>query len=150
MDNLIISDIYEHDFYAWSVKNAELIRQGRWEEIDQENVAEELEYMGRREKRELVSRLAVLLAHLLKWQFKPERQSNSWKYTIENQREEVSELLEDSPSLRYEIEDRLAKAYKKALRTAARETGIRKSSFPETCPFSFEETLDDNFFPEQS
>jgi hypothetical protein len=150
MGNIIISNSYEHDFYAWSMQNAELVRQGRWEEIDQENVAEELEYMGKREKRELVNRLAVLLAHLLKWQFEPERRSNSWKYTIENQREELSELLEDSPSLGYEIEDRLAKAYKKALRIAVRETGIRINSFPETCPFSFEQTLDDNFFPEQS
>lgn len=150
MEHLTISDSYEHDFYAWSVKNAELIRQGRWEEIDQENVAEELEYMARREIRELVSRLAVLLAHLLKWQFDPERRSNSWKYTIENQREEVAELLEDSPSLYHKIGELLVKAYIKALRIAVRETGIRKSFFPEACPFSFEQILDDNFFPEQS
>lgn len=148
MDSIITNSSYEHDFYAWSIQNAEMVRQGRWQEIDQENVAEELEYMGRREKRELVSRLAVLLAHLLKWQFEPERRSNSWKYTIENQREELSELLEDSPSLGYEIEDNLAKAYKKALRIAARETGIRINTFPETCPFSIEQSLDENFFPE--
>ncbi len=149
MDNLV-KNTYDQDFYAWTMKSADLIRHGRWEEIDQENMIEELEYMGKREKRELISRLAVLMAHLLKWQFEPERRSNSWKYTIETQREDILDLLEDSPSLRYEIDKKLAKAYLKAVRIAARETGIRKSVFPEAPPFSFEKTVDDTFFPEQS
>jgi len=147
MDNAVAVS-YEKDFYAWAMKNAEFVRQGQWGEIDHEHVAEELESMGRREKRELVSRLAVLLAHLLKWQSEPERRSESWKYTIETQREDISDLLEDSPSLCYETGEKLAKAYKKAVRLAVRETGMQKSVFPEICPFSFEQALNDDFFPD--
>ncbi|MBF0551328.1 MAG: DUF29 domain-containing protein, partial [Deltaproteobacteria bacterium] len=90
---------YDRDFYAWTMNNAELIRQGRFSEIDIEHLAEELEGMGRSEKRALISRLAVLLAHLLKWTFHPGLRCTSWKYTIKEQRRRVLALLKDSPSL---------------------------------------------------
>ena len=138
---------YEKDFYAWLMHNAELLRQGRSSEIDVEHIAEELESMGKSERRELISRLSVLMSHFLKWLFQPELRSNSWKYTIEEQRRAVTDLLEDSPSLRYELKDRLAKAYTTALLQAARETEMDKARFPEQCPFSLDQILDEDFWP---
>lgn len=138
---------YNQDFYAWALHNAELIRQGKLSEVDLEHIAEEIESMGKSDKRELINRFAILLAHLLKWQYQPDKRSNSWKYTIEEQRDEVLELLEDSPSLKYELEEKLERAYKKALRVAATETGMSKADFPTSCPFSLNEALNTNFFP---
>jgi hypothetical protein len=140
---------YEKDFYGWLMHTAELIRKGKFSEVDAENVAEELETMGRSEKRELINRLAVLLAHLLKWQFQSPKRSKSWKNTIMMQRMDIRELLGDSPSLRYEIEQKIDVAYEKAKLKAEDETGIDRKYLPESCPFSLEQIFDDNFFPEQ-
>ncbi len=139
---------YDEDFYAWSLHNAALIRAGKLSEVDLENVAEEIESMGKANKRELISRLAVLLAHLLKWKFQPGLRGNSWKYTIENQRFEVRDLLNESPSLKHELDEQLNHAYKKALILAAAETGLTRTTFPETSPFSLADALNENFFPE--
>ncbi len=143
----VIAD-YNKDFYAWLMKNADLLRQHKFNEVDIEHVAEELESMGKSEKRELTSRLTVLLAHLLKWKFQPALRSRSWKNTILTQRIDILELLEDSPSLKYELEERIAIAYEKAKLSAEDETGIDKNNFPETCPFTFEELLKKDFLPE--
>ncbi|HWP49401.1 MAG TPA: DUF29 domain-containing protein [Candidatus Limnocylindrales bacterium] len=144
----IVKD-YEKDFYAWLMKNAELIRQGKFSEVDTENVAEELEAMGRSEKQELMNRLTLLLVYLLKWQFQPVRRSKSGKNTIITQRLDIQELLNESPSLRQELEQGIEIAYQKAKLKAEDETGIDLRHFPIKCPFSFEQILDDNFFPEQ-
>ncbi len=139
---------YEKDFYGWLLHNAKLIRDGRFSEIDAQNVAEELEGMGRGEKRELVSRLAVLLAHLLKWTYQPQKRSKSWKYTITEQRQQVFDVLDDSPSLTYDLDEKFARAYKRAILMAAKETKLRERTFPANCPFSKEQTLDENFYPQ--
>ena len=102
---------YEQDFYAWTFHNASLLREGKFSEIDIENIAEELESMGRRDKRVLESRLSVLLMHLLKWQFQPMRRSNSWKLTIKKQRLSILRLLKESPRLKYNIAEVLEEAY---------------------------------------
>ena len=143
----VIAD-YNKDFYAWLMKNADLLRQHKFNEVDIEHVAEELESMGKSEKRELTSRLTVLLAHLLKWKFQPALRSRSWKNTILTQRIDISELLEDSPSLHYELGERIAIAYEKARLSAEDETGIDKNNFPESCPFTFEQLLKKDFLPE--
>jgi hypothetical protein len=140
---------YEKDFYAWTVHNAKLLREGKLSEVDIEHIAEEIESMGKSERRELINRLAVLIAHLLKWQFQPERRSNSWKYTIEEQRDEVLELIEESPSLKHEIEEKLNRAYRKAILWAATEMGVNKSIFKDECPFSLEKALNKDFYPEK-
>src|SRR5688572_21911684 len=106
---------YNHDFYKWVMQNAKLIRQGKFSQVDAEHVAEELESIGKSEKREIINHLAILLAHLLKWQFQPERRGNSWKYTIKEQRFEVIDLLSDSPSLNHQLDEQLEHAYQKAL-----------------------------------
>jgi hypothetical protein len=111
-----MAETYEQDFYAWAIHNAELLRQGRLSEIDVEHIAEELECMGRSERRELMSRLAVLLAHLLKWVYQPHRRSRSWRAAIEGQREDLKVLLEESPSLKPELEQKLNEAYRRAKR----------------------------------
>jgi hypothetical protein len=141
------NEVYNHDFYAWAMQNAQLLRQARFSEIDIEHIAEELESMGKSERRELISRLSVLIGHLLKWLFQPGLRCNSWKYTIEEQRRAVTDLLEDSPSLCHELENRLAKAYTNAVLQAARETGMDKTRFPEQCPFSLDQILNENFWP---
>lgn len=139
---------YQQDFYAWLMENAKLLREKNFIEIDAEQIAEELEAMGKSEKRELINRLTVLLAHLLKWQFQVAKRSRSWKNTILTQRIDINELLEDSPSLRYELIQKIEVAYEKAILTAEDETGIEKSHFPHKCPFSLEEILEKEFFPE--
>ncbi|BAP54790.1 hypothetical protein THII_0493 [Thioploca ingrica] len=139
---------YEQDFYAWTHHNAQLLRQGKLAEIDVVNLAEELESMGKSQQHALINRLAVLLMHLLKWQFQSARRSRSWELTIIEQRQEIIDLLEESPSLKPSIEAKLAKAYNKAVIKAERETGIRYTDFPSICPYTLEQVLDDNFYPE--
>jgi hypothetical protein len=139
---------YQHDFHAWLLRNAALLRERKFTAIDADNIAEELETMGRSEKRELVSRLSVLIAHLLKWRHQAARRSRSWKNTVATQRLDIKELLEDSPSLSYELEEPLARAYSKAVLLAEQETGIDRKMFPACCPFSWQELLDEDFLPE--
>lgn len=139
---------YQQDFYTWLMHNAQLLRQGQWSEIDVENVAEELESMGRSEKRELVSRLAVLQAHLLKWAYQPDKRSKSWKYTIKEQRQQVLEVLQDSPSLKYQLEEQLARAYQAALVIVLKETLLDEDDLPLTGPFSLSQMLDATFYPD--
>jgi vacuolar-type H+-ATPase subunit C/Vma6 len=132
---------YEKDFYAWSIHNAKLLREGKLSEIDVENIAEEIESMGKRERRELINRFAILIAHLLKWEYQPARRSKSWECTIREQRFELVDLLEESPSLKHEIEEQLAHAYKKSLIIAEKETGFALNTFPKACSFSLKQIL---------
>ena len=139
---------YQQDFYAWTQQNAQWLRQGKLTEIDVINIAEELESMGKSQQHALINRLADLLMHLLKWQFQAAKRSRSWELTIIEQRQEIVDLLEDSPSLKHNMEAKLAKAYNKATIKAERETGIRYTDFPSSCPYTLEQALDDNFYPE--
>jgi len=147
-DSKMQNSLYEQDLYQWFTTNAELINQGKFAQVDTENLVEELEAMGRSERRALISRTSVLLAHLLKWQFQPEMRSNSWKYTIAEQRRRMLRLLDDSPSLRPKLIEKLPDAYDDAILTAAKETQLDKTVFPRTCPFSLEQVMDENFLPD--
>ena len=138
---------YDQDFYAWTMENAELLRRKKFEEIDIDNIAEEIESMGKSNKRALLSHLSVLMAHLLKWEFQPIRRSRSWTLTIKHQRLQVCKLLEESPSLKHQIETKLREAYEEAKIIAASETGIEEDAFPVDCPFSLEQCLDNSFLP---
>ncbi|PWR20671.1 DUF29 domain-containing protein [Zavarzinia compransoris] len=141
------SRLYEEDFYAWANEQAALLRAGRLAAADIEHIAEEIESMGKAEKRELISRLAVLLLHLLKWRFQPALQGASWRTTILNQRDDLADLLADNPSLRAQVDDSLQRAYRKARRTAGLETGLAEESFPPACPWSFDQIIDPAFWP---
>jgi len=139
---------YESDFHAWANEQAALLRQGRLAEADMENIAEEIEGLGRSEKRELVNRLAVLLTHLLKWQFQPGLRGNSWRGTIREQRRKLSEHLDDNPSLRAGLNDAIARAYKDALGTVQNETGLAEATFPATSPYTPAQIFEAAFLPE--
>ena len=141
--------LYEQDFYEWSIKTADLIRQGNFAEIDTDNLAEELESLGRSEKREFLNRLKVLLIHLLKWQHQPPQRSISWKSTIMTQRDDIRLLLEDNPSFRRLGQEVLDRAYPLARRKAALETGIDIKYYPELCPYTYEHVMDDDFWPRE-
>jgi hypothetical protein len=142
------SRLYDDDFYAWANEQAALLRSGRFAEADIAHIAEEIESMGKTEKRELVSRLKVLLMHLLKWQFQPTNQGNSWRLTIEEQRREVVEHLADNPSLKTKLSEAIDTAYGTAVLAAARETGIDIRALPATCPWTYEQIIDNSFWPD--
>jgi hypothetical protein len=142
-----MSSIYDTDFYAWTQEQAALLRAGKLAEIETEHVAEELESMGASERQALSSRLTELLMHLLKWKYQPERRSSSWVRSINKQRIGIDALLDESPSLKYQLPSRFEKAYPKARRYAAIETGLPLATFPEACPFGVEDTLSPEFWP---
>lgn len=137
---------HDHDFYAWTQEQAQLLRKGQFNQIDFRNIAEEIEDMGRSEKRELESRLELLLMHLLKWQFQSNLRSRSWQLTIKEQRLRLEKLLAENPSLKSFLADSLEKIYQLAIISAERETGL--SSFPESCPYSLTEIFTSEFLPD--
>jgi len=142
------ASLYDEDFAVWTAETARLLRAGRLDEVDIEHVADEIEDMGKRDKRELHSRLTVLILDLLKWKWQPERQTRGWQSTLLTQRAELDRLLEDSPSLRRAIAAAVAKVYPAVLLSAALETGRPATVFPSECPFSPDQILDREFLPE--
>lgn len=138
---------YEDDFALWSAEQAALIRAGRFDRVDLENVAEEIESLGRSNKHEIRSRLEVLIMHLLKWERQPEHRSRSWSSTIRDQRNKIQRLLDESPSLKTFPRQVYADEYPRARELASEETTIYLHLFPETCPYSIEQILDPEFLP---
>jgi Domain of unknown function DUF29 len=138
---------YDSDFHLWSQTQAALIREGRFAEIDLENVAEEIETLGLSDKRAIKSRLEVLLLHLLKWQAQPEKRKGGWENSIEEAREAIIDLIGDSPSLKSYPAKVLAESYARARRKAARETGLAKEHFPTDCAFALSDVLNEDFLP---
>jgi hypothetical protein len=139
--------LHDNDFYAWSLEQAALLRAGRVGEADLATIAEEIESMGKIEKRELVSRLTVLLLHLLKWERQPAGRGNSWRLSIANARDEIADLLDDNPSLKPVIDDVITSAYRYARRKAAIEMDVPENTFPAQCPWSFVRATDEAFWP---
>jgi hypothetical protein len=142
------SPLYETDFYAWAQEQAALLRAGALQAADIENIAEEIESMGRSEKRELVSRLAVLLAHLLKWRSQPSFRGNSWRLTFREQRLRIRSHLEDNRSLKALLDSAIVESYALAIIVAQRETGFDENAFPSSCPWPIERFIDEGFWPE--
>ena len=140
--------LYEYDFAQWAQRQAALLRQGRLGDLDVEHLLEELDSMGASERRELVNRLAILLAHLLKWRYQPQRRGNSWRLTIKIQRLDVAAVLRQNPSLQPCLPEFLNEAYAKAVLQAARETDLDETAFPDGCPFAIEQALDDDYWPD--
>ncbi len=132
---------YDQDFYTWTQQMAIALRQQNWTALDIENLAEEIEALGKSDRRSLKSRLEILIMHLLKWQFQPSQRSNSWKSTITEQRIRIQDLLSDSPSLKNYLGEILPTAYQNGRQLAADETGLTLDTFPETCPYSDEQLL---------
>jgi hypothetical protein len=145
MDN---QHLYDQDFYAWANEQAGLLRAGRLSEADIGHIAVEIESLGKSEKREPVSRLTVLLTHLPKWRYQAGLRSVSWRLTLEEQRNQLGDYLADNPSLKSSIGETTASAYRNAILGAARETGMERSAFPISCPWSFDPIMDPDFYPE--
>lgn len=142
------SSLYETDFYAWTQEQSKLIKAQQWDQVDATNLIEEIETLGRKERQELRNRLGVLLGHLLKWQFQSENRSSSWLGTIREQRVQLKLLLQDSPSLKPYLNEIFLAAYELGLSLAIRETQLGERVFPEDCPYSVEESMNPEFFPE--
>jgi hypothetical protein len=139
---------YDADFFQWTQSTAEMIRQGRLAEVDLEHVAEEIEDMGKRDRREVRSRLIVLVMHLLKWELQLELRTPSWRSTIREQRMQIQLIIQDSPSLRRLPSDELVTTYEHAVERAIAETGLGANQFPSSCPYSAEQILASDFVPE--
>jgi len=139
--------LYDTDFVTWTQQTAELIRAEKWNGVDWEAVVEEIESLGRSERRELKSRLEVLLQHLLKWQYQPGLRSGSWQNTITEQRNRIEDLLQDSPSLNPYLEEVLVECYRRGKKLASNETGISQNTFPTDLPYTITQILDIEFLP---
>jgi len=139
---------YEEDFYAWTVEQSRLLRSGELSAIDVANIAEEIESMGRSDRRELKSRLVVLVMHLLKWRHQPSARSRSWSATIDEQRLQIEGVLVESPSLRPMVPAMLSEAYAIAGARVIAETGLAEEAFPKACPFMPDEVLSRVFLPD--
>lgn len=140
--------LYETDFYAWTQQQAQLLRAGHWTALDRDNLAEEIETMGRQEREQLTNRFGVLLGHLLKWQYQPERRSNSWQATIKDQRTRIARLIKQNPSLKPYLPEALADGDEDAINLAVSETDLPESTFPTTCLYAIEQVLERGFLPE--
>ncbi len=139
---------HDEDFYAWSLEQAALLRESRVAEAELDLIAEEIKSMGETEKRELVSRLTVLLLHLLEWRFQPPGRGKSSRLPIANARDEIADLINDNPSLRSVLDEATASAYRTARRKAAIETNLGEESFPAQCPWPFAVAMDEGCWPE--
>jgi len=139
--------LYEADYLGWIEATAAALKRQDYGAIDWENVIEEIEDMGRRERQSLKSNLVILLLHLLKWQFQPGKQSHSWKASIVEHRQRLEDSLETSPSLKPYLETLLTKAYGNAVERAAAETGLSEAAFPQDCPYTLSQIMSKGFLP---
>jgi hypothetical protein len=141
------SPAYELDFYGWTQEQAKLLQEQKWSQLDIPNLVEEIEALGRQERQELENRLGILLGHLLKWEFQPDKRSRSWFATIREQRRRIERLLKKSPSLQPYLPEALENGYQDALDLAVRETSLSYKTFPPECPYSLEQIFNNNLFP---
>lgn len=140
--------LYKTDYYAWTQRQAALLRAEEFSEVDWNNLIEEIETLGRSDRREVDSRLVVLLMHLLKWRYQTGKRSKSWRVTIDGQRYQLEKLLKESPSLRAQLDTFVAEAYPGAIRAAAVETGLPASTFPRECPWTVDQVMNEEFWPQ--
>ena len=152
------AELYEHDFNAWIHNQISLLKAGKTNEIDIEHLIEELEDMGKSNLRELESRFIILIAHLLKWQFQlatletqwQDFEGKSWRKTIIEQRAQLLYLLKKVPSLQQKLQNAVTEAYLEAVMLAVKESKLSQSIFPIDCPYTIEQLLDDDFYPENT
>lgn len=138
---------YEGDFYGWVQTTVKQLRDRDLTNLDWDNLIEEIESLGKQEKRELVNRLIVLLMHLLKWEYQPEKRSKSWFASIKIQRIEIIRHIKHNPSLKPYVNNAIVDAYEVAVLEAVKETGLSSKTFPDSCPYAWTEIQSDRFFP---
>ena len=141
----MLTNLYETDFYAWTLEQSQLLQQGKWQALDIENLVEEIESLGKQQRQELRNFLGVVIGHLLKWDYQSEHRSKSWKATIREQRKEVLRLLKDNPSLQPYLQEAIADAHEAGLAIVVRETPLDYKDLPSECPYSVEQILDLSF-----
>ena len=139
--------LHDLDFYAWTQQQVDLLKSGNLVDVDVKHLIEEIESMGASERRELIDRLAVLLAHLLNWHYQPSFRGRSWQLTIKEQRRQLQRLLKDNPSLYARLEEFISDAYVDSVLLAAKETGLEESAFPAQCPYAEDDLLNSEFYP---
>ena len=139
---------YDEDFFAWTEEQARLLRAGEFAQLDTSNIAEEIDDMGRSIRRELRNRLSVLTMHLLKWRYQPGYRSPSWSGTISEQREQIADLINESPSLKPVLAQDFTKMYGSSVNKAMSETGLPEATFPADCPFTPDQILAEDFLPQ--
>jgi len=144
---LVVEKLYERDFSAWAEEQVQLLRHQQFTQLDVPHLIEELEDMRSSTRRELVNRLTVLIAHLLKWHYQPNKRSRSWEVTIQVQRSDIADLLADNPSLRAQWDTFFRRAWPKARKIAWGETGLDLQIFPAACPYTAAQLLDENYWP---
>jgi hypothetical protein len=138
---------YEEDGYSWALEQAEILRARRFDLLDVENVAEEIEDLGKSLANELSSRYGTLLTHLLKWEFQPERRSNSWAGTVRRERGAIAKHLRDNPGLKPRRAELFPDSFDEARQQAVVETNLPPGRFPEACPYTLEQATDPAFWP---
>lgn len=145
-----LQTLYEADYLRWIEITVEKLQSQDYANVDWENLIEEIEDMGRSEKRSLESNLIVVLLHLLKWQYQPERRSGSWEASIIEHRRRIKKALKESPTLKPYLEGIFAECYIEAVKQAKAETGLPLETFSMQCPYELAEAIDDEFLPKQS
>lgn len=141
---------YDQDFYTWTQTQAQALRAKDWAALDVEHLAEEIESLGKRDQRAVESYLEVILLHLLKWSYQPVRRSPSWRTSLRHSRRRLWRILAQSPRLHQHATAYLATAYRRARQDAVEETGLPLAIFPEVCPWSLEQALDEAFLPAEA
>jgi hypothetical protein len=140
--------LYEQDYYLWLENTAQLLRNGNLNKLDIPSLIEEIESMGRSEKNAVYSNLKVLLMHLLKYRYQPDKRTNSWRSSIVEHRQRLKKAFKDSPSLKGYSNEIFNESYQDARELAFSETGIALDAFPNECPFSSEQVLNSDYLPE--
>ena len=139
--------LYETDFYAWTQRQSLLLRNRQWQQVDLDNVIEEIESLGRQQRQELRNRLAVLIGHLLKWEYQSKKRSRSWLATISIQRIDIAALVADNPSLQPYLNEAMEVAYRKGRMLAVKETELPQKTSPAEVTYSLESILSEDFYP---
>jgi hypothetical protein len=145
-----VREAYTQDFSLWAQQTAKFLRERRWQEIDLEHLIEEVEDLGKSERRGVASQLTRLLLHLLKWQYQSQRRSDSWLDSITDARTQIDLALKDSPSLQSYPAEQLQPCYQRARLRAAKQTGLSLAAFPDLCPYAVAQVLDEDWLPEES
>ncbi len=139
------SNLYETDFYAWTLEQSKLLKNGDFQKLDMINLVEEIESLGKQQRQELRNRLGVLIGHILKWDYQSEERSKSWRATIREQRREILCLLQENPSLKPYLEEAIAYAYESGLDLVVRETPLNYPDLPANCSYTLEQLIDPDF-----
>ena len=139
------SNLYETDFYAWTLEQSKLLKVGDFKHLDITQLVEEIESLGKQQRQELRNRLGVLIGHLLKWDYQPSKRSKSWRVTIREQRREILQLLKENPSLKPYLMEAIALAHESGLDLVVKETLLDYEDLPENCPYTSDQLFDPDF-----